>query len=94
MKFIDTSVYLRNLSTTTSHVETDIVDASGHYKPFEKYDTLWVPDPSEFKAPDPRQLRNTHLYTCIEPRTTQEEVNAVFKLDPSLTATCPRVWNK
>ncbi len=80
MNYIDTSAYLRTISTTQAHVESDCVDPSGNYKPFEKYDTLWIPDPAEKKFIDPRQIRGTHLYTCIEPGTTQEEIDAVFAL--------------
>lgn len=92
MNYIDTSVCLRTISVTTAHVESDIVDASGHYKPFAKYDTLWVPDPSQQPVIDPRQIRGTHLYTCVEQNTTQEEVDAVVALDPSMHAECPRIW--
>jgi len=63
IQIIDTGVTQRHIHNTTKWVETDIVDASGNYKFFEKYDTVKIAvDPSAMEEQNKKTRYMDHLY--------------------------------
>jgi len=86
IQIIDTSMYQRHIHNTNAWVETDIVDASGHYKHYAKYDTVKIAvDPSLAYEYEHWTRPNTHLYVdpSIGERAKWEYFN-LYSTDGSL----------